>query len=241
MKFMLMIMTDEKAEAALPAGEIDNLIAQHTAVSRELRTAGKWVWSSRLRFSDAATTIRVQNGKHVVFDGPFAETKEQLGGFYLIESDSKEEAIEWAKKLPLRDAGAIEVRPARTGAQWRGDLRRAPHFMVMFVANADKPLSKAAVFQAIDSHYELSLDLAAQGKFVSSRALEPSPAAATVRRRSGTHVVSDGPFAETKEFVAGYFVIASDSQEEAIEWAKRLMFGSDACEVRPVWEMPRVT
>jgi hypothetical protein len=237
MKFMLMIMTDEPTERALSAGEIDKIVAGHTAVGRELRAAGKWVWSNRLRFSDEATTIRVRDGRHVVVDGPFAETKEQIGGFYLIEADSKAEAIEWAKKLPLRDGGAIEVRPARTGAQWRGELRRGQHFMVMFIANMEKPMSRDAVFRAIDAHYELSLDLAAQGKFVSSRALEPSPAAATVRWKHGQHVVSDGPFAETKEFVAGYFVIACDSKNEAVEWAKHLMFGSEACEVRPVWGM----
>jgi len=236
MKFMLMIMTDEKAETALPPGEIDKIVGQHMAFSRELRAAGKWAYASRLRFSNEATTIRVQSGKHVVIDGPFAESKEALGGFYLIEADSKAEAIEWAKKLPLRDAGAIEVRPARTGAQWRGKVQGAHQFMVMFIANMEKPLSRADVFQAIDSHYELSLDLAAQGKFVSSRALEPSPAAVTLRWKNGQHVVLDGPFAETKEFVAGYFVIACDSKDEAIRWAEQLMFGSDACEVRPLWE-----
>jgi hypothetical protein len=137
--------------------------------------------------------------------------------------------------LPLRDVGAIEVRPARTGAQWRGDLRHAQQFMLMFVGDMEKPLARDAVFRAIDAHYELSLDLAAQGKFVSSRALEPSVAAATVRWKNGQYAVSDGPFAETKEFVAGYFVIACDSKDEAIEWAKPLMSGSTACEVRPVW------
>ena len=235
MKFMLMIKTDAPTEKMLPAGEIDKIVAQHTAVSGELRAAGKWVWSNRLRFSDEAITIRVRDGKHVVLDGPFAESKEQIGGFYLIEADSKAEAIEWAKKLPLRDGGAIEVRPARTGAQWRGDMRRGQHFMVMFIGNLEKAMPRDAIFRAIDTHYELSLDLAAQGKFVSSRALEPSPAAATVRWKNGQHFVSDGPFAETKEFVAGYFVIACDSKDEAIEWAKPLMYGSDACEVRPVW------
>src|SRR5262249_22158528 len=150
-------------------------------------------------------------------------------------ADSQEEAIAWAKKLPLREAGAIEIRPARTGAQWRGALRGGQQFMVMFIANSNTPMSRAAVFAAIDSHYELSLDLAAEGKFVSSRALETSAAATTLGWRNGRHVVSDGPFAETKEFVAGYFVIACDAKAEAIAWAQRLMFGSDACELRPVW------
>ena len=237
MKFMLMIMTDEKAEAALSPGAIDKIVEQHMSVGRDLRAAGKLVGSSRLRFSSEAVTIRTQGGRHVVLDGPFAESKEVLGGFYLIEAASREEAIEWAKKLPLREAGAIEVRPARTGAQWRGEIPDMQQFMVLFIANLDKPPSRAEVFQSIDSHYELSLDLAAQGKFVCSRALEPGGSATTLRWKNGTHVVSDGPFAETKEFVAGYFVIACASQDEAIEWARQLMYGLDACEVRPVWQM----
>jgi hypothetical protein len=236
MKFMLLMMTNEPAEKALAAGEIDKIVAQHMAVSRELRAAGKLVGSNRLRFSDATTTILVRDGQHMVHDGPFAESKEQLGGFYLIEAESKEEAIAWAKKLPLRDVGAIEVRPARTGAQWRGEIRGAHQFVVLFIGNTEKAMSRDQVFRAIDSHYELSLDLAAHGKFVSSRALEPSAAAATLRMQNGQPVVHDGPFAETKEFVAGYFVIACDSQDEAITWAKQLMWGNEACEVRPVWE-----
>jgi len=239
MKFMLMMMTDEKAETALSNDAIDNIVAQHLAVSADLRAAGKLVHANRLSFSDAATTIRMHDGKPVVLDGPFAESKEVLGGFYLIDVASKEEAIEWAKRLPLREVGAIEVRPARTGAQWRGTPRGGPQFMVLFVANPAQPLSRAAVFDAIDAHYELSLDLAAQGKFVSSRALEPNVAATTVRYRGGKHVVLDGPFAETKEFVAGYFVIACDSKTEALEWARDLMAGSNACEIRPVWARPQ--
>ena len=235
MKFMLLIVTDEPAEKTLAPGEIDKIVAQHMVVSRELGAAEKLVAANRLRFSDDAMTIRVQDGKQLVLDGPFAESKEQIGGFYLIEADSKEEAVEWAKKLPVREVGAIEVRPARTGAQWRGAIRGAHHFMVLFIANTEKAMSRDQIFRAIDAHYELSLDLAAHGKFVSSRALEPSAAAATVRLKNGQPVVLDGPFAETKEFVAGYFVIACDSKNEAIDWAKQLMFGSDACEVRPVW------
>lgn len=61
-------------------------------------------------------------------------------------------------------------------------------------------------------------------------------AATTLRWKNGAHVVSDGPFAESKEFVAGYFVIASDSRDEAIAWVKQLMLRSDACEVRPIWQ-----
>jgi hypothetical protein len=236
-KFMLMIMTDEPAESALTPAEIDAIVAQHMAVSQELQVAGKLVDSCRLRFSAEATTLRRRGDQWLVCDGPFVESKEALGGFYLIDAASADEAIAWAKKLPLRGVGAIEIRPARTGAQGHVPIRGAEKFMVLFIANREQSPSRSAMFQAIDSHYELSLDLAVQGKFVASRSLEPSTNATTIRRQNGQYLVSDGPFAETKEFVAGYFVIACDTHSEAISWAKQLAVGSEVCEVRPVWRM----
>jgi hypothetical protein len=236
MKFLLMMMTDEASEAALLPAEMDRIVAQHAAVGRGLREAARWQFAARLHFGTQAITIRFRDGDYLICDGPFAETKEVLGGFYLIEADSKKEAVEWAKRLPLREQGAIEVRPARTGATWRGEIRGAQKYAVLFVADGARPLSREQVFRAIDSHYELSLDLAVRGGFVSSRALDPPAVATTLRWRDGQHLVSDGPFAETREFVAGYFVIACDSKDEAVEWAKRLMAGSEACEVRPLWE-----
>jgi len=236
MKYLLMINTDESAQATLGERELAALVERHTAVARALQADGKWVSAARLRFGVDARTIRRRGADTVVVDGPFAESKEVLGGFYLIEAASKEEAVQWAKKLPLRERGSVEVRPARTGATWRGPISAGRQFAVLFIADSDKPLSRVQMFDAIDAHYELSLELAAQGKFVSSRSLEPPPSAATVRWQNGEHVVTDGPFAETKEFVAGYFVIACEGSDEAIAWARRLMVGSDACEVRPVWE-----
>ncbi|MGH7895360.1 MAG: YciI family protein [Candidatus Binatia bacterium] len=236
MKFLLMILTDEKAEGELSPGARDEIVARHGAVTRELRAAGALVGAGRLSFSNEATTIRRRGDAYVTVDGPFAETREVFGGFYLIDAASRAEAIAWAQKLPLREGGAIEIRPARTGATWRGKVLAAKRFLVAFIADTTRPQSRDQVFRAIDAHYELSLDLAARGMFVASRALEPAATGTTLRWRDGAHVVTDGPFAESKEFVAGYFVIACDSKDEAIAWAKPLMAGSAACEVRPVWE-----
>ena len=81
------------------------------AYTESLRDAGAFVAGEGLQDSPTATTIRIQSdGERVVTDGPFAETKEQIGGFYLIECDDLDQALEWAKKIPL-PAGAIEVRP----------------------------------------------------------------------------------------------------------------------------------
>lgn len=236
MKYVLMINTDERAEETVGPDDLQGILERHTAVTRALHASGKWVSAARLRYSAEARTIRGRGADTIVLDGPFAETKELLGGFYLIEAGSKEEALEWAQQLPLREQGSIEVRPARTGATWHGSIRPSRKFAVLFIADADQPLSRAQVFDAIDAHYELSLELAAQGKFVSSRSLEPPTAATTVRWRNGRHLITDGPFAECKEAVAGFFVIACDDGDEAIAWARQLMVGSAACEVRPVWE-----
>jgi len=235
MKFLLMVMTDEAAARAMSADERDRRVAEHGAFGRELRVAGKWVSSARLRFAPEATTIR-RDG--VVTDGPFAETKEVLGGFYLIEAESTAEAVAWAKKLPLGDAGAVEVRPAATGATWRGPLAGAKKFTLMIVMSEERIASSSVddVFASIDHHYELSLELAEQRKFVSSRGLGPAASSLTIRSQNGERVVTDGPFAETKEVVAGYFVVSCDNMAEAIAWGKRLLFTHDAIEVRPVWE-----
>ncbi|MGH7949782.1 MAG: YciI family protein [Candidatus Binataceae bacterium] len=238
MKFMLKMIDDEKTIAALTSAEIDKILATHGEFRRQLQDAGKWIDSRRLRPGNEATTIRRTRGKRAVLDGPFAETKEILGGFYLIEADSKADAIEWAKKLPYLDVGGVEVHPCRTGAQGHTPVRAANLYMTLFIVDSTKPMERDEVFRAIDRHYEVSLDLAAQGKFISSRALEPPSSASSIRWRNGAHVVTDGPFAETREYVGGFFVIACDTKDESLNWADQLSLGDTACEVRPVWPRP---
>jgi hypothetical protein len=113
MRYMLLISSDKTEVPTAPptAADMQDLIQAHARFGEELRTAGKLVEAHRLRPDGDASRVRVKAGHHQVTDGPFAETKEALGGFYLIECDSKQEAIEWAKKLPVRDGGFVEVRP----------------------------------------------------------------------------------------------------------------------------------
>jgi hypothetical protein len=90
---------------------MDAMIQGHIRFGDELRAKGKMVAADRLRPDSDASRVRLKAGQRQVMDGPFAETKEALGGFYLIESDTKEEAIEWAKKIPLGEGGFVDVRP----------------------------------------------------------------------------------------------------------------------------------
>ena len=90
---------------------MDAMIQGHMRFGEELRATGKMVEAERLRPDSDASRVRVKAGHRQVMDGPFAETKEALGGFYLIEAATKEEAVEWAKKIPLGEGGFIDVVP----------------------------------------------------------------------------------------------------------------------------------
>jgi hypothetical protein len=239
-KYLFLLSGDEEEWRAQSPAELASVLAAHQALERELDGLGKFVDGDPLEPRATAVTVRPRGDGWLVSDGPFAETREQLGGFYLIEADSMEEAIGWARKLPLASpSDAHEVRPVRTGAQWRGPLRGKQCYMLLLVASEDRLArqGREEIFRAIDQHYELSLELAAQGRFSASRSLDPASAAKTLRRRGGETVATDGPFAETREVVAGYFIVACDAKDEAVEIAKRLGSGLDAVEVRPLWSI----
>jgi hypothetical protein len=106
---MLMLADDVRVRDR-PEPEMERILEQHRRVGQELRAKGKWVSATRLRPAAEAATVRRTDDGWVVSDGPFAETKEAIGGYYVIECDSREEAIEWAKKLPVFEYGAVEVR-----------------------------------------------------------------------------------------------------------------------------------
>ena len=110
MRFVLLIGSD-KNQPAPPPTDMEAIVQGHMRVSGDLRTAGKMVVSERLRPDTEGTRVRAKAGQRQVMDGPFTETKEALGGFYLIECADKQEAVEWAKKIPLAEGGFIEVRP----------------------------------------------------------------------------------------------------------------------------------
>src|SRR5260370_19201201 len=95
----------------MSAQETAPLWADHAGLAGGLERAGDYVASQRLRTTTAATTIRVRKGETLMMDGPFAETKERLGGFYLIQANDLDEALAWAAKMPSAKYGSIEVRP----------------------------------------------------------------------------------------------------------------------------------
>jgi hypothetical protein len=111
MKYLCLVYHEEAKIEALPAREYNGLVDAVLAYREELREGGHYVASSPLQPVHTATTIRVRNGRMTVSDGPFAETTEQLGGFYLIDARDLNDAIRIAAKMPSAGLGAIEVRP----------------------------------------------------------------------------------------------------------------------------------
>jgi hypothetical protein len=111
MQYMLLIYARESEWAAQSDAEREAMVAEYFALTTDLREKGAFVAGDQLQFTSSATTVRVQDDEQVVTDGPFAETKEQLGGYYVIEAESLDEAIEWAARIPAARAGSIEVRP----------------------------------------------------------------------------------------------------------------------------------
>ena len=108
MRYMLLIYLDEQA---LSQTEREQCYRESTQLAHELDAAGQYVAAAPLEPTATATSVRVRQGKRVVTDGPFAETKEQLGGYFLVDASDLDEAIAIAARIPMARRGTIEVRP----------------------------------------------------------------------------------------------------------------------------------
>ena len=112
MKYLCLIYDEEKKLNAMPKNEADAFMGEYFGFTEGLKKSGHYLGGNALQPVQTATTVRVRNGKVSTTDGPFAETQEQLGGYYLIEAKDLDEAVEWSKKMPhLAYGGSVEVRP----------------------------------------------------------------------------------------------------------------------------------
>jgi hypothetical protein len=111
MKYILLIYGDEKVWTSMPSEEMQNVYAAHRAYGEAMTKAGVMRGGSELKPTATATSIRFSRGNSRTVDGPFAETKEQLGGYYVIEVDNLDQAIGWAQKMPGMVEGTVEIRP----------------------------------------------------------------------------------------------------------------------------------
>jgi hypothetical protein len=111
MRFLCMICYEQNTLDSLSRPEFDKLVAESLAYDEELRNGAHYLYSGALQSVQTATTVRIQSGTASLTDGPFAETKEHLGGFIVIEANDLDEAIRLASKIPPLRLGCVEVRP----------------------------------------------------------------------------------------------------------------------------------
>lgn len=194
---------------------------------------------SRLRPTAAATTLKVRNGQPLITDGPFAETKEQVVGYDLLECASLDEAIEWASKHPTALLGSVEVRPLY------GDQEPAPlpppqqgktRYVLLVCLGEDfamGPQDGAEIGPATDAWVK---ETDGNGIRLFGSQLAGVEEAKTVRRKADQVLVTDGPFAETKEQIVGFDIVECADLDEALEVAAaHPMAKFGMLEVRPFW------
>jgi hypothetical protein len=210
--------------------------------------------------------VRYANGQQKVTDGPFAETKELVAGYWLWQCKSKDEAIQWLKRAPFQE-GEVEIRqlfetsdfpvdPAEQEGGWREKEEQqkvAPpparkpgtkRYLGMVKADRDTEAGVMPDEKLLSEMGAFVEEGFKSGIFLAGEGLQPSSQGARVRFSGSKRTVIDGPFTETKELAAGYAILQFASKGEAIEWTKRFaqvdapgrLNGECECEVRPIFE-----
>lgn len=264
MRFMMIVKATKDSEAGVLPDE--KILSEMGRYNEQLVKAGAMLSGEGLQASSKGARVHYAKGKFTVTDGPFAETKELAAGFWLIEAKSREEALDWAKRVPFQD-GEVEVRqlfeladfpvdPAEKPDGWREkeeQFRAAPparkpgtiRFMGLLKADKDTEagvLPDEKFLTAMGAFFEEGTN---SGVILSGEGLQPSSQGFRVRYSGSKRTVIDGPFVETKELIAGYAIIQVKSKDDAIKWTKRFVkvdapgrYGAESeCEIRQIFEL----
>lgn len=244
MKYMLLMYgtescwTDEERAACM---------AESLGACDELAAAGKFLDAAPLLPVATAKTVRLRGGRPLVTAGPFAETVEQLGGYFVLELDDLDEAIAVVSRLPQVSKGTAEIRPLQAldglppGRPHTGEGGAAPYLLLLYRDKSRPEKSPAERQEAAANAVAVARELEAAGAFVSAGPLHPAEMATCVRVRGGKRLITDGPFAETNEVLAGYYLVRAGSQEDALGVAARLVGGcSTSVEVRQLFDLTGV-
>ncbi len=223
-------------------------MAKSQVINDELVSQGKVVATAPLQSVTTAATVRLRNGRPLVTDGPFAETKEQLGGFYLLDVKDLDEAIAIASRLPAVSKGIVEIRelfalidlpaarPLPAGSR-SSESAGSPFMLLCYDDEAAWRADGAAQQVAMAEAFALTHRLSEAGQYLRASGLRPAATAKCVSVRGGQPEISDGPYTETKEVLGGFYLILGRSQSEALGVAAEhpgLRHG--AVEVRPLFD-----
>lgn len=246
MRFMMFVKANPESEAGvLPTEE---QLTEMVGFNQQLADAGVLLAGEGLHPSSKGTRIRIADGKTRVLDGPFAEAKELVAGFWLIEVSRKQEAIDWAKRVPFRE-GEVELRPlyetedfavdpAEEPGGWRDQelAQRAAHeaapparkpgtrrYACMLLADENTERGMAPSEALLTEMGALMTEMTEAGAILAGEGLRPSSEGVRVRYSGTQRTVIDGPFAETKELVAGFTILQAATKQEAIDFSRRCL------------------
>jgi hypothetical protein len=233
MRYMLIHTADP--DVAAEWDEKENW-ASFSSWLEETVSSGVNLQGSRLRPTADATTIKIRDGELIITDGPYAETKEQIAGYDVLECASLDEAVRWASRHPHSWLGSVEVRALPDSAPavplpqpGDGKIR----YMMLVCTD---PAVDPREFDRIEPVDPWVTEMDGRGVRRYGSELEPPGSARTVRVRDSNAIVTDGPFAETKEQIAGFDVLECADLDEAIEvTSSHPMARLGILEVRPFW------
>ena len=246
MKYMLLIYGPENAWSS---DEWKQCVETSLGICQEMVAKGQLLAASPLHPVATGSTVRIRDGQRIITAGPFAETIEQLGGYYLIDVDNLDEAIAISGRLPPARKGTVEIRPLfklddlpteKLTAEPTASETPLKTFMLLCYddeeawRNAGPEAHHAAMLEAVALTHRLD----AHGQYLSASPLHPIATATSVRVRHGQRLVSDGPFAETREILGGYYLILAQDQAAALEIAAQHSGARvGAVEVRQVFDL----
>jgi hypothetical protein len=217
------------------------------ALCDELTARGQFIDASPLESVTTAVTVRARDGQTLITDGPFAETTEQLGGYFVLDLDNLDEAITIAGRFPSIAKMTVEIRPlfaldglppGRPVSAGEGQ----PGTSFLLICYDDEAAWRAAgpeaLRGALTEATSLCRQLSESGEYLSASPLHPATTATCVRVRDGRRIVTDGPFAETHEVLGGYYLVHTESRDSAVRIAARHPGARvGAVEVRPVFDL----
>jgi hypothetical protein len=231
MQFMVMRRADEATEAGrLPAAAVFEDMGRY---HEQLEEAGGISLALGLRPSSRAVRLKLGPGFETVTDGPFAETKELIAGFTVFEAASKEDAIALLKRWPASDAdatGEVVLELRETGCP--GGCAQVPpaaageggRYLILLRSSAGTEADRIPPQHMLDALNAFNAEQAAQGRLLAGDGLKASSSGARVKLSGGQASVIDGPFAEAKELIAGFWMIRASSMADAIAWARTLPY-----------------